>query len=282
MRLGKADLHIHSTADDGLATPREILDYAENHTDLDLIAITDHDAIAGALEAQELALKGNYRVQVIVGMEITTRDGHLLALDIRRPIRMLQDMETTIALVHEQGGFCVIPHPLAWFSMGARQSLINRLAQDPADLSTPDGLEVFNPSYAGRVTFAKVYELNETRWHLARCAGSDSHALHTIGSAYTVFPLEEPAPPGLVPANSQQAPLEAAQSRRRYLVSALRQALAAKTTDFHGYFWTMDDHLSIAVPQMFRSMILTPGARVKRTIGWLRDEKRAVIMRQQR
>lgn len=269
MRLGKADLHIHSTADDGLATPKEILDYAENQTNLDLIAITDHDAIDGALEAQELAIKGNYRVQVIVGMEITTRDGHLLALDIRRPIRMLLDMETTIALVHEQGGFCLIPHPLAWFSLGARQSLINRLTQGPAGPSTPDGLEVFNPSYAGRVVFAKVYELNETRWHLARCAGSDSHALHTIGSAYTIFPLEESPTAG--PTLTQ----EDAWSRRRALITALRRALATKTTDFHGSFWTMDDHLSIAVPQMIRSMLLTPGARVRRTLNWLHAERHA-------
>jgi predicted metal-dependent phosphoesterase TrpH len=48
---GKADIHIHSAADDGLATPAEIVEYVEQHTDLDLIAITDHDTIHGGLEA---------------------------------------------------------------------------------------------------------------------------------------------------------------------------------------------------------------------------------------
>ena len=41
-RLGKADVHIHSIASDGTASAAQILDYAENQTDLDLIAIADH------------------------------------------------------------------------------------------------------------------------------------------------------------------------------------------------------------------------------------------------
>ncbi len=270
-RLGKADLHIHSRADDGLATSQEIVDYVEQHTDLDVIAITDHDAIQGAWEAREIVARGRYRVEVIVGMEITTRQGHLLALGLEQPIRMLQEMDTTIAAVHQQGGFCVMPHPLAWFSMGARQSLMNRLAEHPIDLVYLDGVELFNPSFAGRANFAKIQQLNETRWHLARCGGSDSHSLHTIGSAYTLFPTS-PYPPYREGEEETQSESEIA-NRKSEIVPAFRRALAEKTTDFAGEFWSLNDHTSIALPQMYRSMIVTPGARVKRTLGWLREEK---------
>jgi predicted metal-dependent phosphoesterase TrpH len=254
--FAKADLHVHSRADDGLATPREIVEHAENHTDLDLIAITDHDAIAGAWEARDIVARGHYRLQVMVGMEITTRQGHLLALDISAPVTKLQDMDSTITQVHQQGGLCVMPHPLAWFSMGARQSLVNRLVECPTDLVYLDGVELFNPSFAGRATYTKVQHLNETRWHLARCGGSDSHSLHTIGSAYTLFPLD-----GAAAGDGNRAQ------------DHLRRALADKRTDCAGQFWSLEDHTSIAVPQMYRSMIVTPGARVRRTLSWIREKK---------
>ncbi len=248
--LGKADLHIHSRADDGLATPREIVDHVEQNTDLDVIAITDHDEIAGALEARAIVETGHFRFQVLVGMEVTTRQGHLLALGIERPIRMLQEMERTIALVHEQGGVCILPHPMAWFSMGARQSLVNRLVSDPTAAVYLDGVEVFNPSFAGRVVFKLTERLNRTRWRLAPCGGSDSHSLNTIGSAYTTFPGER-------------------------TIAGLRAALAERTTGYEGAFWSVQDHTSIALPQLYRSMIVTPVARIRRTRGLLREEKQA-------
>jgi predicted metal-dependent phosphoesterase TrpH len=246
----KADLHIHSRADDGLATPQQIVDHVERNTDLDIIAITDHDQIAGAWEAREIVTKGQYRFQVLVGMEVTTRQGHLLALGIERPIRMLQDIDRTISLIHEQGGICVLPHPMAWFSMGARQSLVDRLVGQPTESVYLDGVEVFNPSFAGRVVFQLAERLNRTRWRLAACGGSDSHSLNTIGSAYTTFPGEP-------------------------TVAGLRSALAARTTAYGGRFWSLEDHTSIALPQLYRSMIVTPLARVRRTRGLLREERLA-------
>ncbi len=251
--LGKADLHIHSRADDGLATPREIVDHVQQNTDLDVIAITDHDEIEGALEARSIVAKGQFRFQVLVGMEVTTRQGHLLALGIERPIRMLQEMERTIALVHEQGGVCVLPHPMAWFSMGARQSLVNRLVSEPTDSVYLDGVEVFNPSFAGHVVFKLTERLNRTRWRLACCGGSDSHSLNTIGSAYTTFPGER-------------------------TISGLRTALAEHTTGYAGAFWSVEDHTSIALPQLYRSMIVTPVARIRRTRGLLQAERQAAMV----
>src|SRR5438552_1965561 len=97
---GRADLHIHSAVGDGLATVARILDYVEHRTDLDLIAITDHDEVRGALEARELAAAGRRRFEVIVGTEITTRQGHLLAYQIGRRYPMLRSLRDSIAAVH--------------------------------------------------------------------------------------------------------------------------------------------------------------------------------------
>ncbi|MCJ7620259.1 MAG: PHP domain-containing protein, partial [Anaerolineae bacterium] len=105
---GKADLHIHSRAGDGVASVKDILEHVEHETDLDLIAITDHDLLDGALEARELAARKECHFEVLAGMEITTLEGHLLAYDLERPVRMLMPLRRTIQLVHEQGGFCIV------------------------------------------------------------------------------------------------------------------------------------------------------------------------------
>ncbi|MEW6232472.1 MAG: PHP-associated domain-containing protein [Chloroflexota bacterium] len=242
-KLGKADLHIHSRANDGLATPREVLEYVEHHTDLDVIAITDHDEIQGAFQARELAMKRNYRVQVMVGMEISTLNGHLLALDIHEPIRLLQSLEKTVAAVHRQGGLCIVPHPLSWLTPSVGQRAINRVMRKPSDEIYLDGIEILNPSYAGRVAYKKVIHLNETHWHLAACGGSDSHGLATVGSAHTLFP--------------------------GHTIADLRQAILERTTQAGGSFWNFSDHYSIAAPQVFRSVIVTPGMRIKKAVTWL-------------
>ncbi|MFL5735474.1 MAG: PHP domain-containing protein, partial [Chloroflexia bacterium] len=72
-RRGKADLHIHTSLGDGLASVQQIFDFVENYTDLDIIAITDHDDARGAMQALELAERRSYRFKVIPGNEITTR-----------------------------------------------------------------------------------------------------------------------------------------------------------------------------------------------------------------
>lgn len=150
--MGKADLHIHSGAGDGLPATHEILDYVENETDLDLIAITDHDLIDGSLEARELVAKGGYRFQVLVGMEITTLEGHLLAYDLEEPVRMLQPLTRTIDLVHEQGGFCIVPHPMSWLTLSLQRWSIERILRDPREGIRLEGLEILYPNLAGRVS----------------------------------------------------------------------------------------------------------------------------------
>src|SRR5437588_9023086 len=97
--FGKADLHIHTSLGDGIASVQQIFDFVENYTDLDIIAITDHDDVRGAMQALELAEKGHYRFKVIPGNEITTRQGHLLALFVTREFPMLRSLESTMAAV---------------------------------------------------------------------------------------------------------------------------------------------------------------------------------------
>jgi predicted metal-dependent phosphoesterase TrpH len=60
-------MHIHSIASDGTASAAQILDHVECRTDLDVIAIADHERIEAAIECRRLARARGSRVEVIVG-----------------------------------------------------------------------------------------------------------------------------------------------------------------------------------------------------------------------
>src|SRR5689334_11522074 len=79
-RMGRADLHMHTRHSDGAPTVRGLLDHVHANTSLNVIAITDHDTISGALEACELKARFAYPFEIIVGEEVSTRQGHLVGL----------------------------------------------------------------------------------------------------------------------------------------------------------------------------------------------------------
>lgn len=185
-RLGRADLHIHSLASDGTAGVIEILEHVEQTTDLDVIAITDHERIDAAKAAQLVARDRGYRVEVVIGEEITTLGGHLLALWIEETVRPFRSLRSTIAAVHEQGGLAIPAHPLVPYPLCAQGFVLRRLLADEPRFR-PDGLETFNPTSLGRPRHDQVVRFAD-EFGLSRIGNSDAHALEAIGIGYTTFP----------------------------------------------------------------------------------------------
>lgn len=186
---GKADLHIHTSLGDGMADLPGLLEYVEHQTDLDIIAVTDHDQLEAGLRARELhARHGSYRFQVLPGNEITTIGGHLLALGIEEPIPSFRSLAATIDAVHRQGGLCLIPHPMSWLTRSIGLHGIERILAHHSDGLWFDGFELSNQSPAGRVVAARVQRLNAESFHLPEAGGSDAHYLQTVGTSFTAFP----------------------------------------------------------------------------------------------
>ena len=186
-RLGKADVHIHSIASDGTASAAQILDYAENQTDLDLIAIADHERIEAAVDCQRLARERGSRVEVIVAEEVTTRSGHLLGVFLQARLRRNQRLETTVAEIHEQGGLAIVPHPFSAFTLGMRKNAIMRVHLSTDPLVYWDALEGYNPSTAGRYGRAATARI-AADLGLPLVGNSDAHTIDTIGDGHTLFP----------------------------------------------------------------------------------------------
>ena len=185
-RLGRADLHIHTLASDGTAGVLEILEHAERATELDVIAITDHERIDAAVAARQIARDRGLRIDVVVGEEVTTLGGHLLALWIEGPVRPFKSLKQTIAAIHDQGGLAIPAHPLVPYPLCAQGFMLRRLLDD-APHYRPDALEAFNPTTLGRPWHARVVRFAEDHG-LPRVGNSDAHAVEAIGSGWSTFP----------------------------------------------------------------------------------------------
>ncbi|HYK95244.1 MAG TPA: PHP-associated domain-containing protein [Candidatus Dormibacteraeota bacterium] len=207
-RLGRADLHIHTLASDGTAGVVEILDHVERSTELDVIAITDHERIDAAIAGRAMALDRGLSFEVVVGEEVTTLGGHLLALWIERPIKPFRSMRSTIAEIHDQGGLAIPAHPLVPYPLCAQGFVLRRLLAD-LPRYRPDALEAFNPTTLGRPWHDRVVRFANEHG-LARVGNSDAHSLDAIGVGYTTYPGHDG--------------------------EALRAAIAARTTHHHGAF----------------------------------------------
>jgi predicted metal-dependent phosphoesterase TrpH len=185
--VAKADLHIHTARGDGMADLPEILAYVEGETDLAAIAITEHDDLSAAHEARDLWAKGSYRFALVVGMEVTTLEGHLLALFLEEPAPSLKPLLPTLEEVHRLGGLCIIPHPMSWLTRSIGQRTIERVLREGSGGAYFDGIETANMSPGARRTIKKARRLNGERYHLAEVGGSDAHFLTVIGSSYTLY-----------------------------------------------------------------------------------------------
>ncbi len=169
----RCDLHMHSHHSyDSLVKPRAIF-RAALRRGLRVVAVTDHETIAGGLEARMAAPSD---LMVIVGCEIRTECGDIVCLFLREEIKS-RDALGVIAEAHTQGGIAFLPHPL-----------IGRPPRIPdAVLDACDGFEAFN-SRTGSFSPLAAPE-GGTRWERlagkAVLANSDAHSAAEIGLAWT-------------------------------------------------------------------------------------------------
>ena len=180
------DLHCHTSASfDSLAAPASVAATAARRG-LTHLAITDHDTIDGALEAQAAAPDG---LTVIVGQEIRTTAGDLIGAFLTRTVPRDLSPAEAIAAIREQGGLVGIPHPFDRLrgSLGASRERLGDLA------ARVDWIEAWN----ARLVFGDGNARAAALAHDARVPGvsvSDAHTTLEIGVASTALSLAAGAP----------------------------------------------------------------------------------------
>jgi hypothetical protein len=183
--MGFADLHIHTIfSHDATGSIPAILNYVALNTKLSIIAITDHDTIRGNRQAVDLAPQ--YGLEVIPGCEVSTADGHLLALFIDHPVPAGLSLGETALRVADQGGICVIPHPEARGTSSVRVDILTQVLQDPKIAESIVGIESYNGGLVYTRSNLSSASLAQ-KLNLASCGNSDSHILETIGQGSTEF-----------------------------------------------------------------------------------------------
>ena len=176
------DLHVHTNhSKDGESSVEDILKAAEA-AGLDAIAITDHDSIEGAKQA----LLIETTVLVIPGIEVTTKQGHLLVLGVTEIIPAGLDVLETVALARRMGALLILPHPYHVWRHGVAR-------RKKAGMTAVDAVESFNSRYivgsANRKAARMAVKLGKP------CvAGSDAHNARFVGFGRTYVDAEKNVP----------------------------------------------------------------------------------------
>ena len=218
------DLHVHTSASfDSLASPESVVRTAASRG-LTHLAITDHDTIDGALTARDYVSRETIDLTILVGQEVKTSDGDLIAVFLDRPIESGLSPAEAIAAIREQGGLVGIPHPFDRFRgsllAGSEQgdAADDERAAGPAAIAPlVDWVEVHNARImVGRgneqaMAFAHEHELPGV-------AVSDSHSTLEIGVAYSVIEGDPSTPDGLLAA---LPPIHLVTGRATYFVRAV-------------------------------------------------------------
>ncbi|MFA4860265.1 CehA/McbA family metallohydrolase [Methanoregula sp.] len=176
------DLHVHTNySKDGESSVEEILRRAEE-AGLDAIAITDHDTVDGAKKALTIASS----VLVIPGIEVSTKQGHLLVLGVTEVIPSGLDVVSTVDIARRMGALLILPHPYHVWRHGVAR-------RRNAGMAVVDAVESFNSRYIVGSANKKAARIAK-RLGKPCVGGSDAHNARFVGFGRTYVESEKNVP----------------------------------------------------------------------------------------
>jgi predicted metal-dependent phosphoesterase TrpH len=203
------DLHCHTSASfDSLADPVAVVKAAAKQG-MTHLAITDHDRIEGALRARDAAPEG---LSIIIGEEIRTSDGDLIAVFLEQAVAPHRPARETIEEIRAQGGLVGIPHPFDTY----RGSML----KDPGlegIAQLVDWVEAHNARVVGGSGNERAQAFAR-EMGLPGVAVSDAHSVLEVGVAYMAVEVDPSTPEGLLAALTN---VELVPGRASYIVRTL-------------------------------------------------------------
>ena len=169
MPLLKLDLHVHTVGSPDAHTRIEDLPKIIRAKGLDGVAVTEHNNFDPPSFSDVL---------IIPGVEISSRDGHVVALGVHERIPVGLPADETISRIHNQGGIAIIPHPHDPVSECVRIANLG-VRPDAVETMNADALSFYVSNWLAR--------RDARRFGLPEVGASDSHIPETIGDAYTVI-----------------------------------------------------------------------------------------------
>jgi len=178
----RVEFHCHTVfSKDSLLPPQKLVDVC-HHKGIDRVVVTDHNTMTGALVAKSIDPE-----HVIVGEEIMTTRGEILAAFVMEEIPSMLAPQETIERLRDQNAFISVSHPFdEWRSGGWKEEDLVEI------LPLVDAIEIYNsrcmrPLFNRRaIEFAKKY-------NVAGTVGSDAHAAFELGRSLVLLePFESP------------------------------------------------------------------------------------------
>lgn len=174
----RVDLHSHTMwSGDSTTTPDE-LRAALADCRLDVVCITDHNAIAGAVE-----LADDLPCRVVVGEELRTAAGEIIGLFLDERVPTGIDYAEAAKRIRDQGGLVYVPHPFD----PMRRNLSEPALYELAEAGLIDAVEVINAKTSLESLNRRAREFAD-EFDLAHGAGSDAHVPLALGAAYVEMP----------------------------------------------------------------------------------------------
>jgi predicted metal-dependent phosphoesterase TrpH len=174
----RVDLHSHTMwSGDSTTTPHEV-EEAVVASGLDVLCITDHNAIRGAVELAE-----RLPCRVIVGEELRTHAGEIIGLFLSERIPMGIPPAEAATVIREQGGVVYVPHPFD----PMRRNMAEPALYELAGAGLLDAVEVINAKTSLRSLNERAAQF-AAEFDLAAGAGSDAHVPNALGAAFVEMP----------------------------------------------------------------------------------------------
>ena len=175
-RLLRVDVHNHTHySPDSILSPRRFVDEAQRRG-LDLIAVTDHNTISGALAVREISEK-----PVIIGEEVKSADGEILGLFLSKEVPKGLPASETVARIKEQGGLVGVPHPFDSLRSALNEDVALTLIDQIDFIEALNARMVFSSHNDRARNFAAAHSLPTT-------AGSDAHSPWEVARCYVEMP----------------------------------------------------------------------------------------------
>ena len=180
----RVDLHSHTMwSGDSTTTPDEV-EGAVAEAGLDVLCITDHNAVRGAAE-----LAKRLPCRVILGEELNTHAGEIIGLFLTERIAPGAPPADAARAIRDQGGVVYVPHPFD----PMRRNMAEPALYELAHAGLIDAIEVLNAKTSLRSLNERAAAFAE-EFDLPGGAGSDAHVPLALGSAYVEMPdFDSPA-----------------------------------------------------------------------------------------
>jgi len=178
----RVDMHSHTMfSGDSTTTLEEIVE-SVIEAGIDVLCVTDHNAIDGARRLQKI-LEGDGVCRVIVGEEVRTHTGEIIGLFLTEKIPFGANAVETARQIREQGALVYIPHPFD----PLRRNLTEASLLEITGLGLVDAIEAHNSKTSLKSLNVRAAEFGNEH-SLALGAGSDAHVPLALGSAYVEMP----------------------------------------------------------------------------------------------